>query len=200
MNYLELSIENVEEESKKLYHIVKDYDYDIVVFIAKGSFTIGSTLAILKNVPLIEISAKRPVRYIKKILISFIKFIPKSILIKLRTREMKSSIYEKDKNRNITFNKHIYNLHEKKKKILLVDDSIDSGYTIIEAKQALENIFKNAEIKIAVLNCMDKSIIKPDFILHHNTLLCGPWSNDSKYYKQFVKTYEEWKKVYDRQG
>lgn len=200
MKYIELSLEDVREKSKELNEMIlkEKFDYEVVIFIAKGSYPIASEISKLKGVPLLEISATRKGGKIKKILKPFIKIIPKKILISLRKKEMKSTYHEKNNNRNIAFSDSKYIKYSKCKKILLVDDSIDSGYSIIEVKKVLEKYFNSSDIKVAVFNTMKKSIIKPEFTLYEDTMICGPWSNDSKFYNTFLAEYKEWKKEYDR--
>ena len=41
---------------------------------------------------------------------------------------------------------------------------------------------------------MNKSSIKADFSLYNNTMICGPWSNDSFEAKVYEKMYYKWKK------
>ena len=53
MELVELSLKSLEEVSLKLAKkINEDFDYDLVIFIAKGSYLIGKTIADYKNVPL----------------------------------------------------------------------------------------------------------------------------------------------------
>lgn len=200
MNYLELSLKNVEEKSKDLFNKIseKEYNYDLVVFIAKGAYPIGKALSDIKSVPLLEISAKRKGGKLKSIIKPCLKFIPKKLLVKLREKEMNSSYHEVNKDREVKFNEEKFAEYVNSKKILLVDDSIDSGYSIIETKNALSNYFKDAEIKIAVFNVMSKSIVEADFTNYNDTMLNGPWSNDSKYNKDFLNMYKEWKKNYEK--
>ena len=195
MNYTELSIENVKEKCNELYkEIKKDYNYDLVIFIARGSYIIGKELADLNNVPLIEIYATRKGGKLKKIIKPLFKFIPKKILIKLRSKEMKSTYHEKNDDRSVSFDENVYSKYVNKKKILLVDDSIDSGNSIKLTKESIENYFKKAKVKVAVFNVMSKSTIKADYNLYKDMMLCGPWSNDSKECNKHLKMYNEWKK------
>lgn len=200
MNYIEMSEKNVKENAIKLFEIIKkdNYDYDLVIFISKGAFSIGNELANMKNVPLLEIHAQRKGGVIKRLLKPFMRCVPKSILIGLRRHEMKTPYHEKNKERNVSYSEKKYSEHIKSKKILLVDDSIDSGYSIMETLNKLKEIFKNSEIKTAVFNTMNKSKYKPEYTLFSDVMICGPWSNDSKYYKEFICKYKEWKKNYDR--
>ncbi|MDA3042483.1 phosphoribosyltransferase family protein [Campylobacter sp. JMF_01 NE2] len=49
------------------------------------------------------------------------------------------------------------------KRILLVDDIIDSGDSMVEIKRVLEEKYPNAEIKTAVIFYKSKALIQPDF-------------------------------------
>ena len=48
-------------------------------------------------------------------------------------------------------------------RILLVDDIIDSGDSMVEIKRVLEEKYPNAEIKTAVIFYKSKALIQPDF-------------------------------------
>lgn len=201
MEYKELSPINVKEISKELYKkIVKEYNYDLVIFIAKGSLNIGIELANLNKVPLLEIKATRKGGKLKKFFNPLMKIIPKNILIKLREKEMKSKYHEKNDDRQVIYNNNVFERYKERRKILLVDDSIDSGCSIRKAKEELKKTFISAELKVAVFNVMKKSIIRPDFYMYEDNLISGPWSNDSRYNKEFLKQYEEWKEEYERKG
>ncbi len=194
MDYLELSIKNVKEKSRELYEkIVSEYDYDLVIFIAKGSYLIGKELSELNNVPLLEIFATRKGSKLKKVLSPFLKLIPKTILIKLREKEMNSTYHETNNDRTVSFDENIYSRYKDKNKILLVDDSIDSGNSIVLTKNEVKKYFENADVKVAVFNVMNKATIKPDFCVYKDTMICGPWSNDSKEHKDNLKMYMKWK-------
>lgn len=195
MNYLELSIKNVEEKCNELYKIVREnYDYDLVIFIARGSYAIGKNMADLNNVPLLEVFATRKGGVLKKIIKPLLKFVPKKILIKLRNKEMSSNYHEKNDERNVSFDKSKYLNFRNKKKILLVDDSIDSGNSIKLVKSAIEEYFYNADVRVAVFNKMSKSNIKADYSLYENVMICGPWSSDSKENNKYIDLYTNWRK------
>lgn len=195
-----MSKESVQENSKELLKKIKKdgYEFDLVIFIAKGSYYIGATIASEDNVELLEISATRKTTILKNIIKPVLRLIPKKMRIFLRNKEMKSTYHEKNEDRKVVFNTKIYEKYKQSKKIILIDDSIDSGNSIIEVKKALKNYFKGSVIKVAVFNTMKKSVIKPDYYLYEDTMINGPWSNDSKYHKKFLKEYEEWKHEYEK--
>jgi len=65
--------------------------------------------------------------------------------------------------------------------ILIVDDAIDTGKTMYIIKQNLSKLYKNTNIKTAVISwTLKDSIIKPDVCLFENVLVRFPWSRDYK--------------------
>lgn len=202
MKLVELSTKKLEEENKKLYNlIIKDYDYDLVIFIARGSYKIGSDIANLNNSNLIEIFAKRKGGKLKKVLRPILSIIPKSLKTILRKKEFNSDFHEKNFDRKISYNKIKWMKYKNSKKILIVDDSIDTGYSIKFVKDEVEKFFKGKEIRIAALNYFKKSekIVKADYFLYADTMLLGPWSNDSKENKEYLKEYGEWHDKFEKE-
>ena len=195
MELLELSKKSLQETNKELYNlIIKYYNYDLVIFIAKGSYLIGKDLAKLNNVPLLEIFATRKGGKFKKIISPFLRVIPKKIKNVLRKKEFNSNYHEKNNERDIMFDEVIWSKYKNKKNILLVDDSVDTGYSIKYAKEKIDNFFNNSTVKVAAINCFTKSkkIINTDYYLYLDKMLLGPWSNDSKENKDYLKEYCEW--------
>ena len=202
MKYIELSIDDVKKDTTKLHKkILKNYNYDLVVFIAKGSFVIGKYLSELNDVPLIEIKATRTGNKLKKIVSPLLKVIPKNIKKILREKEFNSDIHEKNIERKVIFNEKKYKKHKKCKRILLVDDSVDTGYSMKFCYEKIKEQIPNADIKIAAINYFKKSerIIKTDYYLYIDTMLNGPWSNDSKENKKHNDMYSKWKEEYDNE-
>ena len=199
MNYQELSIKNLKEVNKELYEkIYKKYKYDCVIFVAKGAFLIGKNLAEFADVPLLEIYATRKGGKLKKLVNPILKILPEKLKMHLRSKEMKSNIHTKDPDREINYNSDIWQRYKTCKRILLVDDSIDTGYSALLAKNTVANYFRKSDVKVAVINLFDraKEVYEPDFHLYENTMFKGPWSNDSKENKKFLKEYNEWKEQY----
>lgn len=197
MNYLELSEKNVRDESIKLAKKIESkFKPEIVIFVAKGSFYIGDEISKYFNISLIEIKAVREKNKLKEVISPILKLIPKKIKHILREMEVNSNTHKKSSKRNVQLEEKYRAELSKYKKVLLVDDSIDTGNTIIEILNYLKNY--NLEIKTAGLNVfeMSKENIKIDFSVYKDTLLNGPWSKDSSYYSKFMEDYKEWKKTF----
>lgn len=84
---------------------------------------------------------------------------------------------------------------DKINKILVVDDSIDTGNSILAVKNYISTIFRNAEIRVAGLNVWDMSKEKvfTDYALYKNTIIKAPMSKDSKEYDVFMKMYNNYR-------
>lgn len=195
MELVELSLKSSEEVSLKLAKkINEDYDYDLVIFIAKGSYLIGKTIADYKNVPLLEIKAVRQGNSLKGKLKNVLKILPKPVKKVLRNIEVKSGIHTKNVSRKIEYNERNWNKYLDKKRIVLVDDSVDTGNSMKQCAATIKKYFKASEVKIAALNFLEKSkqVIAVDFALYNDKLLEGPWSNDSKENEQFIMEYSKY--------
>lgn len=201
MNYIELSLKNVRVESKKLFQIIsKEFKPDVILFVEKGGFPIGKEISKNFKVPLFGIIAKRKKNKLKEIISPILKIIPKYIKIKLRKIEIKSGLHNSNQNKERYIkleNRKIYNY----KTILLVDDSVDSGETVNQIVKFLEKEYKKnglrVIIKVAAINVFDagKKMTKIDYYLYENLMISGPWSKDSKFYKEFINEYNTYKSL-----
>jgi hypoxanthine phosphoribosyltransferase len=191
MKYIELSIKNTIEESNKLaLKVNEEFQPDVIVFIAKGSYLIGETISEFFQVPLVEIFAVREGNKLKDAISPILKIIPKNIKNYLRKKELESGIHSKKPERNIYLEKGSEILG-KSGNILIVDDSVDTGYTARQVCEYISENYSNTVIRFASLNYFKESekIFKVDFNNFENHAMNGPWSKDSSYYKEFVKMY-----------
>ncbi|MBR5336774.1 MAG: glycosyltransferase [Lachnospiraceae bacterium] len=195
MDYLELSIKKLREEDKKLFYKVKfKYDFDLVIFIARGAYMIGEDLARLQDVPCLEIYASRRGNNLKDFLSPLLKRIPTGVKKNLRKREMNSSLHAKNIERHVEYDENVWAIYRTCRKILLVDDSVDTGHTIKNCRDTIEDFFPEAEVKVAVLNRFSKSakVTDVDFYLYTDTSILAPWSNDSRENTDYLNRYSLW--------
>ncbi|MGG0464508.1 phosphoribosyltransferase family protein [Priestia aryabhattai] len=192
MNYLELSISDTQENTKKLANeIEKDFIPDVIIFISKGSFVIGKTFSEYFNIPLVEIFAVREGNRFKDLISPILKIIPKKIKKTLRQKELKSGIHNKNSSRKVYLQKGENYIREASN-ILVVDDSVDTGHTAKQVCEYIKSLFQeNKTIKFASLNYFEESkeVYKVDYSLYKNSILVGPWSKDSLYYRRFLEYY-----------
>lgn len=65
----------------------------------------------------------------------------------------------------------IFNIPDlsKKKRVVIVDDIIDSGETMIEIKKVLGEKFPDVELKVASIYYKEKALLRPDFTAREAT-------------------------------
>lgn len=67
------------------------------------------------------------------------------------------------------------------RRILVVDDAVDSGATMHAVCDAVRRFSPSANIRTAVVvRTLDNAIVAPDFFLYDNVLIRFPWSADMK--------------------
>lgn len=164
---------------------------DLVVFVATGAFLLGRAFAQLYNVPVCEIKATRNGNSFKSMLSPLMKLFPKKLKLWLRKKEQSGGYHNSNPSREIAFHPPV--MDREIKSILLIDDAVDTGYTVLECRKEIEKQYPQARVKVAALTVFDmsKQRIQVDYCLYENTILMGPWSNDSKEHAQFIKAYHQ---------
>ena len=118
---------------------------------------------------------------------SLFKYLPYSLLNLLRKLEIlllekfKTHTYNQNKEQEVQFSKVLIKDIQKSKNILLIDDAIDSGTTLLAIKNVILKINPNISIKTAVLTVTHKKpYIEADYRLFDRVLLRCPWAEDYK--------------------
>lgn len=87
----------------------------------------------------------------------------------LQTRDLYSlnSIHYEETNKLDSID--IFNIPDlsKKRKVLLVDDIIDSGETMIEIKRVLQKKYPHLILKVATIFYKENALMTPDFSVKH---------------------------------
>ncbi len=171
--------------------VYNDYHPDLIVGILTGGGYIGREImkSFNKNTTYTEVKLQRgstkakEASHIKLLL----KSLPECILNLLRIAEvelleLKAKFVKPNRYGTIRFSENIERiLREKNKKILLIDDCIDTGYTLDVIKKYIENNYPGNEIKIAVMTTAHRHpIIEADYQLYKRVLIRFPWAYDTK--------------------
>jgi len=176
---------------RQLYKIIisSNFNPDGIVYIERAGKLIGEPLAAKLRIRALGIKANRSGGELKRTLSKYLFFIPKPIIQKIKYLELKSNFNGLNKNRNIVFNDNLNGF----KRIIVVDDAIDSGETVKKVIEHINSIDSEVTIKIAVITTTTKKpVINPDFFVYENTICNFPWSIDSEYYEQFIEKYGEY--------
>lgn len=191
-NFIELEIGDTNILALEFLKIIDDFDFDTVVYISKSGYLIGDAIGSISDKNILEIKSKRPGADKKhKYLPDIVNKLPKDLIYYLKVYERKLSYYD------VVDDRTLYYDEEKAKeikpnKILIFDDVVDTGYTLLKVKNEIETMYKDVEIRVAVLNYFtDRNSIKPDYYLYTDSVISAPWTIDSKEYKKFIKMYED---------
>ena len=198
MQYLNMTLSEVEKLtyvfSKK---IRRDFEPDLIVFIAKGGFIVGRTIAEYMNAPLYEVETERNGSIIKSFFSPIIRLLPNRIRFWIIELEMRLHIHNNTKRKIMNVANDLINLskHIGKCNILLVDDAVDTGSSMNAAKESIMNLFPQATIKSASISVIDysKDFFETDYHIFDNTIIKTGTSKDSSEHKDFLKEYYEWK-------
>ena len=194
MDYLELSLKSLHTESVKLAQTIgKSYRPDLVIYVARGGYLIGQDIANYFGVPSVGIYAQRKGNKLKDSLKDILKCLPRPITKMLREIELNSGVHKAIPERNVFWDGDFRNCKEVTlaQKILIVDDSVDTGYSMKALIPYIKMATQAVEIKIAAINVWSKSqdVIHTDFFNHKDTIIVTPMSNDSKEHDQFLALY-----------
>lgn len=95
--------------------------------------------------------------------------------------KMKSNTYNPNKESKVTLTKELQDKIKNAKSILIVDDSIDTGATVLAIQNVIKSLNPHIIIKVAVLTVTHKKpYIEPEYTNYTRTLLRCPWAEDYK--------------------
>lgn len=162
-----------------------DCRFDLVIGIAEGGKLIAETIAQKLDLPLLLVKRQRPLTNRKSRIKSIFKHVPKRLLNIIRIAE--NRFYElsmnkknrKDKSAEIQMLTDNYSFLEVLpiKNVLLIDDAIDSGATILDVEKFFQP--RSWNIKVAVITqTFNNPLIKADYKVYDKTLVRFPWSSD----------------------
>ena len=189
-----LYTEDFNKECLLLGHdIFADYDPDVIIGVLNGGGYVGRQIVQVspKETTYVEVKIQRDgtTKKEKGLIHRTLQSLPYGVLNILRILE--SIVLEYKSKKNNTKRKGTIKLPDnvvsflsdgENKKVLLVDDAIDSGATLLLIKQYLMSKFENIDVKIAVITITTKQpLVVADYYRYYNrTLIRFPWSNDIK--------------------
>lgn len=165
---------------------------DHVLYVERAGVFFGYEIAKYFDCSISGIYAGRSGGELKSKFKVILRNLPSSIKNYLRKLEIQSNLHDIKTDRNVYLESDAPPI---RKKILIVDDAIDSGYSMKAVLDYLLDRDYNAEnLKTAVLTTThNRSILEPDITLYQKTICTGPWSYDSKEYKECWELYSDLK-------
>ena len=178
--------------------IKKTYSPDLIVFIAKSGFLFAKPMAECLDCPMVDISISRPGNDRKDKIRKIIPQIPQWLLFALLRSKTNYEYQELNRDREVNLSERFKNLKwEKYKKVLIVDDSTDTGWSLIAAKNEIEKRTSDTNIKTASYCVIDlsRNKVNVEFSRYRNTIVVTATSRYSKEYDRFVNDFRLWKKT-----
>lgn len=187
----------MEEDCKEwAKEIEKDFRPDIVVFIAKSGFLFALPIAEYFGCPMADIAVSRPGNRGKDMIRRLVPSIP-GWLLKIALRSKANYSYqERNNRREIQISGRFENMDwERYKRILIVDDSTDTGWSMIAARDAVIRAAGDADVKTLSYCCIDISEkrLRVDYARYKNTIIISAASRYSKEYGGFIASLDNWR-------
>ncbi len=159
------------------------YIPDHILYIERAGILTGFEMSKYFNCPISGIVSRRSGSGLKSSLKLILRSLPRFMTHFLRRLELGSSIHNVNSKRDVSCQKP---LPPKDKKILVVDDALDTGHSLGAVVDWLKTHNYNLSlVKTAVLTTTgDKLYISSDFTLLNDVICAFPWSYDSRQYKE----------------
>ncbi len=190
MNVLELNNIEFSQVCNELGGMVVKSNYcpDLIVGIATGGMIVANEIknsGKFERTNFISIISRRPLTKVKgKIgLEKVLKVFPVWVNNYLRILEsnFRQLALKKNSKRTVEMSDESTSLIKAAKRLLIVDDAIDSGITLYSVIERIHEINKSLEIKTAVITVTwKKPVLKPDFQVYSQLLVRFPWSADAR--------------------
>lgn len=185
MKVVTLSLTEVERYARELFDKARidGFEPDLLLAIQTGGAELGS---IMKKHLKAEsgymacVARRQTTANKKKLLKKFLHYLPRPILDRLRIIEARKSFKRKSRSKieDVVLPAGI----EKYPRILVVDDAVDSGFTLKAVLEALKEAAPGSEVRSAAITITsENAAAETNYFIYHNEILVRfPWSMDAK--------------------
>lgn len=196
INVFRRSAAEVREDCRKCAEeIAKSFMPDIIIFIAKSGFLMAKPIAEYFNCEMADVTVKRPGDNKKDFIRKIFHYVPDFLLFAVLKSKFMYSFNDKHTERTLIPGRKFERINlAYYKKILIVDDSADTGLSIMKAKQEIEKLAPESEIKIfcyCVISLSQKRI-NVDYFRYMDTIAITSTSRYSHEHKAFLDELEKW--------
>ena len=144
MKYTRFSFAELERIcTKEAKRISSETNIDLIVFVAKAGLPIALYMSRILGCKILPIYAERKTGLMKKLFFKLGgKFLPERVKILLRLLEVKSGFHKRNPERHVTFDADMTDAEKASiRKILVVDDSIDTGASMLQVISKVRQVF-----------------------------------------------------------
>lgn len=193
MQYFELSMQETTDWAVLLAkQVAIDFQPDCVAYLAKGGYIPGMAISRALNAPPLELRKSRSTNGYKRTTV--LLKLPRLLKRMLREVEIRLRLVlpRGSKTPEPAVISSRYPIPSGVERILLVDDSLDTGESLSEGIKVLSAFFPGVKVKTAVLNEFSSrgNQLHADWALKRQSLLSLPSSRDNQEYEAFCALYE----------
>lgn len=177
--------------------ISKTFIPDLVIFVAKSGFLFAEQLASSFGCPMASVIASRPDNGKKDLVHMLLPKMPKSIIMALLKYKVSRKNYDEKTKRIVKSTSSLDNVDlSSKKGILIVDDSVDTGWSLVQVLEMLSQKGMKDNYKVASYSVLSPSMkrIRVDYYRYLDTIVMTSTSRYSKEHDDFLYRYNEWNK------
>ena len=149
---------------------------------------------------MVDVVASRPDNGRKDIIRKIVPFMPRFLLAFLLQKRVSNPNYHEFSERIVTGTSRFEKINiENYNNILLVDDSVDTGWSLIKVKEFLEANGVTGKFKTASYCVLSESKkrVSVEYYRHMDSIAITATSRYSKEYSGFIREYSMWKTQMD---
>lgn len=176
--------------------IGESYAPDLVVFLAKSGYLFARPIADELGLPLAEVSVSRPDNGMKDAIRRRTPWLPRWLLALALGSGAGYKAHEEHPNREMVVSERLRALELSRfHKLLVVDDSIDTGWSMLRVLEYLKGRAPESEVRVAGYCVIDMSEARVtcDYSRYRNTIVVTATSRFSPEYQGFLDEYSDWR-------
>lgn len=180
-----ITLDNItfDKTCKELEQTAGSFAPDLVIGIKTGGEYVAERM--FSEAAHVAVLLQRPSSKLKKnSIFKILRMLPTPVLNQMRMIESELLRLRNTKTiEHFKLPENVQQILHGKERILIVDDSIDSGSTMKQVRDAVRRVTpETAKIKTAVITVTTRNpILQPDFCIYNNRILIRfPWSKDAK--------------------
>ncbi len=173
------------------------FNPDAIVFLEKSGFLFAKPMAEEFGCPMYSIAVSRPGNDAKDGIRKIVPWVPRPLLAAVLSSKAAYAYADDNSRRAVKTNPAFDRAPlEDAARILIVDDSIDTGWSILAASEVVRRRASEADIRIAGYCALDYSgdRVGVDFIRKSNAIVVTATSRYSKEHAMFLSELEAWKR------
>lgn len=176
--------------------IKRDFQPDAIVFLEKSGFLFAKPLSEALGCPMYSVKVARPDSGAKDAVRERVPWAPRWLMALALSSRALYGYNDENSERELEANSRFDAAPwDSMGKILIVDDSVDTGWSVLAVKRLVEELAPNACVRIASYCVIDYSLsrVHVDYARRNNAIVMSATSRYSPEYQGFLDELTAWK-------